>query len=598
MDMKKFIKMTMDLYRPFRKAVLGMFAFIVVGQAMSLVSPYIYGKIIDAIISKKEISAIVILAGVSLLVHLFQDINNYLRDRFETSTFDYKVPRHISNKTLGKVLSFSIGQHNNENSGVKQSVINKGEHSLRTLAYNLAYDVFPMALRTIFTITVLMWFNVTLGLVVFVSSFLFVSMTIRMNLKLKDDLKIHNELWDETAKVHSEIIRNMEIVQVNAQEKKVAAEYDKELKKFSGFGVNLWKRYGNFSSLRNLLVSFTDFAVIAIGVYLVYKKAYTPGSLVVFISWSSSVMEQLGRFGSIHRQLLQLFPSVKKFFVMMEVKPDVTVFPNPVRPEKFSGRIEFKNVSFQYPVRSYLEEDKIVSNSGKNKGKAISDVSLVIEAGQRVAFVGHSGAGKLTLAHLIIRAYDPDKGQIKVDGDDLRVIDLHAFREAVGVVEQDVRLFDNTLRYNMVFGLNGKGEAITEDDLHRIAKISCVDRFYDRLEKGFDTIIGEKGIKLSGGERQRVGIARALIKEPNILIFDEATSNLDAENETLIREAVYKASQGRTTIIIAHRLSTIKHVDKIFVFDRGKLVGEGRHDELLKSCEGYKRLIQSQVVSV
>ena len=221
--------------------------------------------------------------------------------------------------------------------------------------------------------------------------------------------------------------------------------------------------------------------------------------------------------------------------------------------------------------------------------------AFTIEAGETVAFVGESGAGKSTVVHALIRAQDPEEGQIIIDGNDLRVLDLKRFREAIGIVNQQVSLFDHTLRYNITYGLNGRAAKVTDAELDKIAEMSCVNRFFSRLEKGYDTIIGERGVKLSGGECQRVGIARALIKNPDILIFDEATSNLDSENEALIRKSIEKASKGRTTIIIAHRFSTISNADKIIVLSKGEVAGIGTHDELMQNCEPYRRLIQNQV---
>jgi ATP-binding cassette subfamily B protein len=284
---------------------------------------------------------------------------------------------------------------------------------------------------------------------------------------------------------------------------------------------------------------------------------------------------------------------------MLSIEPDVKVIDNPVRPEKYFGRIEFKKVTFKYRGRDVKkseddEEDEEKKNLPPVLEPALSEVSFVIEAGQTVAFVGESGAGKSTLINALIRAQDPESGQITVDGNDLRVLDLKHFRESIGLVNQDVALFDQTLVYNITYGLNGRSSQVTYLELREVAEASRIDRFYDRLEKGFDTIIGERGVKLSGGERQRVGIARALIKKPDILIFDEATSNLDADNEAMIRESIEGASRGRTTIIIAHRFSTIRNVDKVFVFDKGRLVGQGSHDELNATCEQYQRLVRNQ----
>lgn len=595
--MKEMVLRIYEIYKPFRKAILGLFCFNMLNQAMTLVSPVLYGKIIDAIISHKTMGYVMMLAVMALVMYLVNNALWYFRDRFEIKNLDYKVTQHISNITLAKVLSFSVGQHNNEHSGVKQSIINRGEGALKRLTSSIIYQLIPMMLRVLFTMATLFYMNGILGLTVLASIILFLGITILINRRMEDNLKKEQEMGHEAGKVHNEIIRNIGTVQINAQEKKMSAELEGKLVGMGNFGFEIWSRYYFLTTLRDLIVNFTRFAVIAIGVYLVYKKAYTPGSLVIFISWTSNALGQLESFGSLYRNFITNLVAVKKYFTMMDIEPEVKVIPNPVKPKKFSGRIEFKKVSFKYPVRSYLEDDEIKSD-GKNSYEAVSDLSFIIEGGQRVAFVGHSGAGKSTLVHLILRAYDPDKGQIVVDGNDLRILDLKTYREAMGVVEQGVSLFDNTLRYNITFGLNGRGALVTDEELHEIAKASCIDKFFYRLEKGFDTIIGEKGIRLSGGERQRVGIARALIKNPQILLFDEATSNLDTENEASIRESITRASEGRTTIIIAHRLSTIKDADKIFVFDKGRLVGQGKHNELIETCDEYCRLINSQVVAV
>ena len=597
--MKKFLMRVFEIYGPFKKAVGAMFIFIILQQAITLAYPFLYGKVIDAIVSKKELLQVLLLAVISLLLHAIGALLGSRRNRFELDTFDFKVPDYVSKITLDKVLGFSIGQHINENSGIKRSIISRGEHSLRTLAYTIAYDIMPLSVQVLLTIAALLWLNLVLGVIVAVSVILFIGVSIFLNLMMEDELKKLQEMDHENGKIHGEIFRNIEVVQVNSQEKRVINEYGKHFEKFSLAGIKLWKKYDVLALLRQGIVMFGDFAVMAIGAWYVFNGKYTPGYLVVFLSWSSGAFGRLGQFGDIHRRCMELYTAVNKYFTLLDVDPAVKIIPNPVKPKIFNGRIEFKNVSFKYPYRSYVDESGEDKDFyGEFSNETLQNISFVIEAGQKVAFVGHSGAGKSTIAQLMLRAYDPDLGQVMVDNNDLRVLDLKTYRENTGFVEQNVCLFDNSLRYNITFGLNGKGENITEEYLGRIAKIACIDKFSSRLEKGFDTIIGEKGVKLSGGERQRVGIARALIKEPNILILDEATSNLDAENENIIRQSIENASQGRTTVIIAHRLSTIRNVDKIFVVENGRIVGEGVHDELLCSCEAYQNLINNQVVAI
>lgn len=217
--------------------------------------------------------------------------------------------------------------------------------------------------------------------------------------------------------------------------------------------------------------------------------------------------------------------------------------------------------------------------------------------GEKIGIVGESGSGKSTLASLIKRGFDPQEGQVLIDGNDLRLLDLKLFLQNLGSVEQEVILFDRSIRDNMLFGLNGKAAKISNERLHEIAKMCRIDGFFDRLEHGFDTIVGEKGVKLSDGERQRIGIARAMAKDPSILIFDEATSALDSMSERIVQQSIDDACKGKTAIIIAHRLSTVKNCDRILVFRCGILLAQGSHEELLDSCEYYSNLVKYQMVS-
>ena len=598
--MKKFIAKINEIYKPFRKAALMMFVFIGVSQALMLVSPYLYGKIVDAVIEGRSMRHILIFAGLSFLAYMLQGtVLNYYREKFELHNLDFDVFRRVTKTTMEKTLSLSIGQHANENSGIKKSIIDKGEHSLTTLAYTALYEILPIVAQVVFAVVALFYLSAILGIIVLFAVSLFVGVTVYINTKLGGELKEFQNISNKNSKMHSEILRNINVVQVSAQEERMVNEYDKRIVAYSDFGKKMWMKYVFFSSLRSIITSMARFGVIAVGAYYVYKGIYSPGYLVVFLAWSSNAFNRLDAVGPLHRRCMELYSAVKKYFIFTDIEPAVQTVKNPIRPTRLEGRIEFKNVSFQYPTQRYLTDDEEREvGEIKRSSRSLTNISLTIEPGQKVAFVGHSGAGKSTIARMLVRAYDPDAGQITVDGNDLRLIDLKQFRENVGVVEQDVALFDETLRYNICYGLNGKGEHITEQELDSVAQEACIDKFHHRLEKGYETVIGERGVKLSGGECQRVGIARALIKKPQILIFDEATSHLDAENERLIRKAIEKASHGRTTIIIAHRLSTIKNVDKIFVMEKGALVGQGTHKELMESCEAYERLISSQIASV
>lgn len=599
--MKQFLKRVIEVYRPFRWALLGVFGFIALSQALNLAAPYLQGRVIDGLIGKRPIHQIYLLVGVTLAVSLIRVVVvMYLRERHEIKHLDFFITQSMNHATLEKLLGFSIGQHISENSGLKHSIITKGQHSLTTLAYMLLYQVFPMAIEVFLLVGVLLYFSKTLGFMMFASLMLYLGFVVYTNFHFRGDFKKLEDLFHKDAKFQGEVLRNVKLVLANAQEPRAIRECDESLSGVSDLGRDIWRRFVLFGAIRNAIIGATRVSILAVGVLFVYQGRYTVGQLVMFLSWASGALGQVSNVDYLHRQIIQLYTAVKKYFNMLAIEPDVKVLPNPVRPNRFEGRIEFKDVTFRYKRRDVPDDEKEEGDEQPSPrraeiGPALNNVNFTIEPGQTVAFMGESGSGKTTMVHALLRAQDPQEGQIIIDGNDLRILDLARFREAIGIVDQDVSLFDHTLRYNITYGLNGRAATITDADLDRVAEMSCINRFFPRLENGYDTIIGERGIKLSGGERQRVGIARALIKEPDILIFDEATSNLDSENEALIREAIKKASRGRTTIIIAHRFSTIRSVDKVIVLDKGRVVGQGTHGTLAHSCEPYQRLMRNQM---
>jgi len=600
--MKKYIKKIWELYKPFRKALIFLFILTLISQMLFLVPPILYAKVVDSVISKEPLlKSLYFVIAVFVVGFLSKVVMNYIRNYTEIKWIHYDVDRYVYNKNISKILSFSVGQNTNENSGVKQSILNRGTNAMEQAMYKTLFDAVPIILQTVLSIIAMLIINIFLGLIVFFGVALYVSLVIYLNNKFKDDLKKIDDIYNKNNKEYTEILWNIATIKLNAQEEQSQKRYDNGILRLCNLGKKVWIRYSSWTLARGGIAEITEFIVMALGVWLVYKGAYTPGTLVIFWSWSSKAFNGLGRIGMMQRQYMRWGASIKKYLDLLEIEPDIREIENPVRIKKIKGEVEFKNVSFKYPFRKNKEDKD--SSAGKRQNKkiknenlpALKKINFKIKAGQKVAFVGESGAGKSTIAQLLIRAYDVSDGRVAIDGVDIKNLDLRCYREQVGVVPQDVGVFDRTLRENIIFGV-GYQKKISIKQLEDVARLSCIHKFKHRLEHGYDTMIGEKGIRLSGGERQRVGIARALIKDPAILIFDEATSHLDTENEKMIHEAIDKVSGGRTTIIIAHRLSTIKNADKIFVMDKGKIVGEGSHQELMKDCKIYQNLVAHQSV--
>ncbi|MDD5639305.1 MAG: ABC transporter ATP-binding protein [Candidatus Pacebacteria bacterium] len=586
-----------DIYKPFLGVIITILFLLIIQEILNLLGPYIYGKIIDGIIARDDIYQVLLLCLYAFLVFIISDvIIAYHKEKIEIQKFDMDISKKVANFTMERVFKFSIGQHENQNSGIKKSVIDRGQTALINFGYNLIYEVIPIFLQLFVTIIGLLIVAPIFGIIILIGTSVFIWISIYSNLAIGEDLKKTQDLYVESDKQQSEFLRNASLIKINAKEKKISEEYDYSYEKINKLSKKVWLTFASFVQKRSLIADITKFIILLTGVYLVYSGIYTPGFLMVLYTWSFRVFDRMGYLTSIHRRVTQQYESIKNYFILMEIETDIKEKDNPIIIDDIKGKIEFKNVYFRYSSREEFDDDGTLEiKKEKNREHILKGINLTIKAGQRVAIVGHSGAGKSTLINLLVRAYDPQKGKILIDDNDLKDLSLLDYRSKIGIVPQDVSLFDNTLRYNILFGTN---ENIEDVQLRESLEMARIDGFLNNLENGVDTFVGEKGIKLSGGERQRVGIARALIKNPSILIFDEATSSLDVENESMIRESIEKASRGRTTIIIAHRLSTIKDADKIIVLEKGKVVGEGTHNYLLKNCEEYKKMINIQTVIV
>jgi ATP-binding cassette, subfamily B, bacterial len=323
---------------------------------------------------------------------------------------------------------------------------------------------------------------------------------------------------------------------------------------------------------------------IASGILLLYggwqvvNGVLTLGDLMMFLVYLLMLLEPLAVLAASATQFQNSLSALDRVLDLLDEPREMPPSPNsvPVRTESVAGRITFENVSFQYPGAS---------------SPALKHVSLDVEPGQTVALVGPSGAGKTTLCNLVARFYDPTEGRLLLDGRDLRDIDVESYRGLLGVVEQDVFLFDGTIGENIAYARRQASEV----DVHRAAEIAYIDEFIQRLPDGFDTLIGERGVKLSGGQRQRIAIARAVLANPRILILDEATSNLDTESERLIQRSLTALMHNRTCFVIAHRLSTISHADRILVLESGEIIESGTHRELMESEGRYREMVTLQV---
>jgi ABC-type multidrug transport system fused ATPase/permease subunit len=300
------------------------------------------------------------------------------------------------------------------------------------------------------------------------------------------------------------------------------------------------------------------------------------GELTSFLLYSFSIASSVGTLGSLYAGYKELKGAGARVFEILDTEPAITDPPDPVPLGRPAGRVTFDHVSFSYP-------------SGEGR-LALADVELTVAPGETVALVGPSGAGKTTLLSLLLRFHDPTAGAVLLDGHDLRKLRLEEVRRAVGLVPQDIFLFSDTVEANIRYGCPGA----TAEQVRSAAVAAGADGFIRELPKGYDEVVGERGVRLSAGQRQRLAIARAFLRDPAILLLDEATSALDAESEEVIQRALGELMAGRTTLVIAHRLATARRARQIFVLDAGRVVARGSHDELFAASDLYRRYWELQ----
>ena len=319
--------------------------------------------------------------------------------------------------------------------------------------------------------------------------------------------------------------------------------------------------------------------------------AFTTGDLVMFLAYLTAL---LGPIATLAESATGLQNHLAGFDRTLDLMAEPTEMPASadsvlVSKETVRGRIAFRDVSFSYPT-SRKKKGRELSAEGEGPKQVLEEINLDVKAGETIALVGPSGAGKTTLCNLVARFYDPTSGVIELDGVDLTKIDVQSYRRLLGIVEQDTFLFDGSIADNIAYGRRDA----TKAEIIEAAKQANAHEFIEGLENGYDSLIGERGVKLSGGQRQRLTIARAILADPRILILDEATSNLDTESERLIQRSLLNLTEGRTCFVIAHRLSTIRNADRIVVIEHGRIVEEGTHDELMDKSGRYRQMVDLQ----
>jgi len=568
--------------KPYRwKFILGL-VFLFLSSITGLVLPALLGAMIDAAkgepknwLIPSSINAIGIMAFVILF---FQSFVSFFRIRLFVEVAEKSIA-DIRRDTYFRLITLPMNFFANRRVGELNSRLSSDLSQIQdTLTTTLAEMIRQVILLIggigllVFVSPKLTLFNISI-LPILIIAAVFLGRKIRkISKQAQDKLAESNTVVEET-------LQGISNVKAFTNEAYEAGRYDKTLREVVKIALKGATLRGGFASFIIFCLFGAIVGVIWYGSILVLRGDLTIGDLTMYILYSMFVGAAMGTFPELYANVQKALGSSERVIeILNEQNEPVNIIASENATRRFiKGDLEFNKVEFAYPSRKEIT--------------VLQGLSFKATAGEKVAIVGTSGAGKSTIASLILRFYDPQNGEVLFDGEPADRYALTDIRNQVAIVPQDVLLFGGSIRENIAYG---KLDA-TEEEIKAAAEKANADRFINALPEGYNTMVGERGVKLSGGQRQRIAIARALLKDPAILILDEATSSLDSESERLVQEALEVLMKNRTSIIIAHRLSTIREADKIIVLEKGNIVESGTHDELMRNEEGlYRYLSQLQ----
>ncbi len=568
---KRFVK----YYRPHRKLfIIDMIcAFII--SVFNLVYPFITKEIINNYVPNKFLYLLLAAAGLLLGLYVIKAALNYVL-QYWGHLVGVRMQADMRSELFNHLQKLPFSYFDDNKTGVIMSRMTNDLFEISELAHHGPEDVFLSLVTLIGAFVMLCFINVYLALIVFavVPFGVLVSVLLRRRMK---------RAFKEVRVVQGEINADIESAVSGMRVSRAYSAQAHEEEKFGAGNARFvkaksrqYKVMGEFHSSMTFFMDFLYFAVLLSGGLFFYYDFIDAGEFAAFVLYVTTLITPIRTLINIFEQIQEGMTGFKRFCEIMDV-PEEEDAPEAILPERLAGDIEFDGVSFSY------------KNDGDEK-EVISDFSMRIPAGKTVALVGPSGGGKTTICHLIPRFYEIDGGKITVDGYDIRNLQRSALRKNIGIVQQDVYLFNGTIRENIAYG----NFDAAEEEIIEAAKKANIHDYIISLPHGYDTNVGERGVKLSGGQKQRVSIARAFLKNPPILILDEATSALDNATETLIQGALEKLSEGRTTLVVAHRLSTVKNSDEIIVMTAEGIKERGTHEELLALGGAYEKLYKYQ----
>lgn len=561
--------------RPHWKATAGAYGMMVLVDLINMINPQIIRWAIDHGIRTAS-SSLLTLAVIGLLgLVILKGVMTYFEGRW-TEVASQSVAYDLRNELQRKITLLSFSFHDQAEAGDLLSRAIQDVERIRFLTGRATFRVVEGALLMLLTAAVLLSMNPRLALMAVLIIPLLAVQSIRFGRVFRPlSMQIQKQLAALTTRVEQNL-RGARVIKTFAQEDAEIERFEAENRRWFDLSARSARLQAWNMPLLHLIANLGSVAILAYGGTLVIEGSLSLGELVAFTTYMAQLVAPVRFLGMILPAITMAAASAERVFEILDTVPDVREVPDAVPLRLTRGHVRFENVSFSYGRRD----------------EALKDISFEVQPNQVVALLGPTGSGKTTVVNLIPRFYDPSSGRILLDGQDIRTVTIASLRGQIGMVLQDTTLFAASIRENIAFG---RPDA-SQEQIEAAACAAQADEFIRRMANGYDTEVGERGATLSGGQKQRVAIARALLTDPRILILDDATSSVDAETEHLIQLALQRVMEGRTTFVIAHRFSTVQRADLILLLERGRLVAQGRHEDLLRTSALYQRIVREQLL--
>ena len=572
---KGLVRRFIPYYRPHLKLFIADIICAGLISAFNLIYPYITGEIIDTFVPQNMMNMILVCGFALLAFYIVKAGLNYFL-QYWGHVVGVRIQKSLRSELFDHLEKMPLSYFDENKTGVIMSRLTNDLFEISELAHHGPEDVLLSVVTLIGAVAIMFTYNVWLALILMALVPMILIYTIFMRKRFVD---VYDEMRVVQGEINSDVesaVSGIRVARAYTAEAHEKLKFERGNESFARCKSRQYKVMGQYYSSMRFMLDFMNFAVIIIGGVFFFNGQIDAGEFSAFIMYVTTFSNPIWTLTTIYEQIQQGLTGFNRFCNIMD---------RPVEPEaadaadcgRLKGDILFDHVSFAY-------------KNDDNVNKVISDFTCRIDAGKTVALVGPSGGGKTTLCHLIPRFYEIDEGAITIDGKDIRDVTRRSLRENIGIVQQDVFLFNGTIKENIAYG----DFSASDEDIVEAAKRANIHDYITTLPDGYDTNVGERGVKLSGGQKQRISIARAFLKNPPILILDEATSALDNATEMQIQDALNSLSVGRTTIVVAHRLSTIKNADEIIVVTPGGIAERGTHEELLALGGIYKELYEYQ----